>query len=181
MAHRQVDEVLTALRQLLVVLVQAMIVPEPGQRPLDDPAMGLHRKAHLLGRAPDNLQDPAPQGQRPGDQSLVGAVGPELTQARETLYQSGQQALGPGPVRAVGRQHDQGEEQTERIHDQVALATVPLLPFIVAPRPPFFPVLTLWLSNTAALGETRRPVALRTWSRSVSCSRGQVPSRRQRR
>ena len=64
------------------------------------------------------------------------------------------------------------------VHYDVALAPRCLLADVVAPRPAFSVVLTLWLSMMAALGMASRPSFSRTWPRSASSTRSQVPSAR---
>ena len=61
-------------------------------------------------------------------------------------------------------------------YDDVSLSTVDLLTSIIATRPPFSVVFTLWLSMIAALGVGFLPSASRTQGRSVSLTRSHVPS-----
>ena len=62
------------------------------------------------------------------------------------------------------------------IYNDVSLSTVDLLASIIATRPPFSVVFTLWLSMIVALGVGFLPSASRTQGRSVSLTRSHVPS-----
>src|SRR5215207_7217714 len=57
----------------------------------------------------------------------------------------------------VGRMHDHTEQQPLRVDRNMALAPLDLLGGIVAARPPFSVVFTLWLSMMAAVGLASRP------------------------
>ena len=57
----------------------------------------------------------------------------------------------------VGRMHDHTEQQSLRVDPNVALAPLDLLGGIIAARPPFSVVFTLWLSMMAAVGLASRP------------------------
>ena len=52
---------------------------------------------------------------------------------------------------------DDAEQQAGRVDRDVTLAALDLFTRVVAPRPPFSVVLTLWLSMMAALGLASRP------------------------
>ena len=179
MDHRQIDERLAALGQAFIVLSQPMVVLQPGKRALDNPAMRLHREAHLPGGFAHNLQHPPSQGGGPVYQPLVSPIRSEFRKAREALEQAGKQFFASCPVGATRGQHRQSQDQPQGIDDQMPLTTFDVLAWVVTSGPPFLLVGTLWESMTAALGETSRSAASRTCSRSVSWSCCQVPSRRQ--
>ena len=67
-------------------------------------------------------------------------------------------------------------QESRGIYNDVSLSTVDLLASIIATRPPFSVVFTLWLSMIAALGVVSLPSASRTEGRSVSLTRSHVPS-----
>ena len=62
--------------------------------------------------------------------------------------------------------HDNGDQQAERVDEDVALATIDLLARVVAVRPPFSVVFSDWLSMMPALGLRFRPTDSRRspWS-----------------
>ena len=57
--------------------------------------------------------------------------------------------------------HHHDEEQSQDIDDNVALAPADALAAVIAPRPPFSVVFTVWLSMIPALGSRVRPEASR--------------------
>jgi len=74
--------------------------------------------------------------------------------------------------------HDDPQQQALGIDHDVPLASGQLLAPIVAARPPFSVVCTLWLSMIAARGVGSRPACRRTRSRSAALMCFQVPSSR---
>ena len=87
-------------------------------------------------------------------------------------------------VSDVGRMyhmHHQFHDQTQRIDDDVPLASAHLLARVVPADPLFSVVFTLWLSMIAALGLFFFPAFFRTLSRSASWIVFHVPSLRNRR
>jgi hypothetical protein len=65
--------------------------------------------------------------------------------------------------------HQHGQKKAERIDQDVPLASVYLLPDIVAAGSPFSVAFTLWLSMMAAEGAPSRPALRRAcWRNSVS-------------
>ena len=57
---------------------------------------------------------------------------------------------------------DDAEQQARGVDRDVALAALDLLSRVVAARPPFSVVLTLWVSMIAALGLGSRPFCSRS-------------------
>jgi hypothetical protein len=94
------------------------------------------------------------------------------------VRQAREQAFGTGTVLHVGRGDHHGQQQPERIDENMALATLDLLVRIVAVDPPFSVVLTDWRSILPALGWRCRPMATRIAPRSMSWLCCHVPSRR---
>ncbi len=87
-----------------------------------------------------------------------------------------QQRLRPVAVLHTRSGDDDGQQQAERIDEDVAFAAFDLFVRIKAANPPFSVVLTDWLSMIPALGWRCLPVAVRTSPRNKSCMSGQVPS-----
>jgi len=72
--------------------------------------------------------------------------------------------------------HDQSDNETQGVDDQMAFPSIDLLASIVSPKPPFSVVFTDWLSMMAALGVGCRPQAFRTCSRRRSWILFQTPA-----
>lgn len=168
--HRHIDEVLAGLREEFVVLAEAAIAIEPGERAFDDPAFGQNLES--LGRIAslDDLKIAIGEFLGPPLQlSRVGPVGPNLRQPRALEPYLLYHLLRPVAVLHVGRMHDHADDQPQGIDDNMALASFNLLASVVtARRPPFSVVLTDWLSKIAALGVAWRPFSSRSRSWSLS-------------
>lgn len=89
--------------------------------------------------------------------TCISAISPDPAQAGEATFQERQDQAGAIPVLDVRRMDDDSQDQPERVDDNVPLAAVDLLARVIAARPPFSVVLTLWLSTIAALGLRGRP------------------------
>jgi hypothetical protein len=99
---------------------------------------------------------------------LVAAVGEDPLDEWEQparLFEHGQAAVA---VLDVGGMDARAQQQTERVDQDVALASLDLLARVVArrvgARPPFSALLTLWLSRIAALGLASLPACSRAWT-----------------
>ena len=68
-----------------------------------------------------------------------------------------QQIPGTVGVLNIGGMNDDAEQEAGGIDRDMALATLDLLGGIVAARPPFSVVLTLWVSMITAVGLASRP------------------------
>ena len=100
--------------------------------------------------------------------ALVAAVGEDPLDEWEQparLLEHGQAAVA---VLDVGGMDARAQQQTERVDQDVALASLDLLARVVArrvgARPPFSALLTLWLSRIAALGLASLPACSRAWT-----------------
>jgi hypothetical protein len=146
------------LGQLLVVLGEAAPSAEPAERPLDHPAA---RENDEAGGARDPPHDDQRQAEQEtgeqGSQTIVDAVGEHDLKPAVQRLDLPQQLPGPVGVLDVGRVDDDPEQQPRAVDRDVALAAPDLLGRIVAPRPPFSVVLTLWVSMMAAVGLGSRP------------------------
>ncbi len=167
--HDDKDHGLTAGYQHFIVLAHTAVSTDPSEGTFHDPPLGQYRKARNLIASFDDLQCPAADSLRPIDQLPgVATVGPDAFQSRVQASQLAKYQFGSVAVLNVGRMDHHRQDQTERVDDQVPLPTVHLLAGIVAARPPFSVVFTLWLSTMAADGDGFRPAAVRTFSRRAS-------------
>jgi hypothetical protein len=82
----------TALGQFLVVLGQAAVPAEPGQRPLHSPAHREHAEAHLFGQLPHDDHAPAEVGvDQVFEPAGLGAVHPQQLKPVEFAVRRDQQ------------------------------------------------------------------------------------------
>jgi hypothetical protein len=115
----------TALGQLLVVLGQAAVPAEPGQRPLHPPANREQDEPHLLGQLADDDHAPAEVSPNPVlELARVGAVHPQQFKSRELVGRADQQIEPRVPILQVGRLHQRPQQQPERVDQDVAFAPV---------------------------------------------------------
>ena len=177
--HRNMNPCLAGFRQFFVVFAESPTPAQPGQGALHHPSPGQHLKPVAVRIPAHHAQHPITGGPSPRHQPpSVGGISPDDLEPGEPVQQLDQHQLGPIPVLDVGGMNCYGQEQPGGIHYNVALAPRYLLPRIVAPGPPFSVVFTDWLSMMAALGVASLPFISRTWLRSASSTRSQVPSAR---
>jgi hypothetical protein len=146
---------------------QPTAATDPRQGSFHDPSLREHDKAMPVTAA-DDLENPrARAGHRILHLSaLVARVSDDPLQKGKAPSRLPQQSLGPIPVLHAGGMHADGQEKTERVGQDVALAASDLLARIIPGRvergPPLTPPLTLWLSMTAVVGRASRPAFSRT-------------------
>ena len=182
MGHCYVHPGPGCFRQSLVVLAQPSASAQPSQRSFHHPAPGQHFKAMAVLGTWHDFQNPTEARGHPVRQlPPVAAVSPDQLQARKSSQQFTDDQLGSVPVLDVGRVDRHRQQQSHGIYDDMSLPSGDTLARIVAARPLFSVVFTLWLSMMAALGAKSRPSASRTMGRSASWTRSQVPSTDHRR
>jgi hypothetical protein len=125
-------------------------VPAPAPRPLH------------------NLKDPTALLCHPGAELLapIGHIGPDVLQPIEGRVCGGEQPGGHVSISQIGGVDEDTQEETRRINEEMTLAPIELLRAIIAMRPPFSVVFTVWASMMAAEGWGWRPMRVRTSSRS---------------
>ena len=125
----------------------------------------------------------------PGDGSLhlpplVACIGDDPLQKGEAPARLPQEGVGPVPVLNIGWVDADGQQQAERVGQDVALAAQDLLARVIAGRvergPPFRAPFTLWLSMIAVVGLASRPAFSRTSTYSTWWMRLSVPSQSHR-
>ena len=167
--HDEVDHRFAGGRKHFVVLAHSTIPADPCEGALHDPAFGQHRKADDRVGTFDDVQRPTAERFGPFDQlARVAAIGPDFFQSRINAAKFLEHELRPVAVLHVRRVYHDGQNQPQRIDNDVPLAAVDLLARVVAARSPFSVVLTLWLSTIAADGMGLRPALTRTFSRRSS-------------
>jgi hypothetical protein len=156
---------LTAFGECFVVFGQSAVPTQPGERSFHDPSLGQNFKG-VHCSALDDLNDPAiPPGRPVHEASGIPAVGEDEFQSPESSSQALHQQLAAIAVLDVGGVHDQGQDQAQRVDQQMPLAPLDFLARVVPPRPPFSAVLTDWLSIMPTEGVGFFPAFRRTWAR----------------
>lgn len=125
----------------LIVFAQAAESTPPAERPLDHPASGQNLEPANVIRAANDLdaQRPQPSAQLayPLDQfARVGSVGPKVAQTEECAGQWPKELTSSVTILHVGGMHDDAQQQTQRVDEQVSLATTDFLACVVTARPP---------------------------------------------
>ena len=151
----EVDQRLARGGQALVIFAHAAVATGPRQCSLDHPpsrqglegrrqgnplelAVGGDHEAAArrplddLDRPPHLLFDPVE------DRTGIGLVSPQMASTREAPLQARQHEFGSLAILPIGRMHDDLEQQTEGIHQDVPLASIHLLAAVVAMRPALF-------------------------------------------
>ncbi len=179
------DHRLGGRRQVLVVLAEPAEPSQPGEGAFHDPPSWGHRERRdgrrlLAWRDPtappaaiatrDDLESDPVALARPGQEgAAVARIGPTLAQPWQAPpVQPLKQLDRTVTITDVGGGHVHGQEQPQRVDQQVAFAAVQLLGAVIAVPPPFSVVLTLWLSKITALGVGSRPWRRRSCSRSLA-------------
>jgi hypothetical protein len=156
--HGQGDHRLRNLGQLLIILGQPPPSPEPTERSLNNPSTRQDDEASYARNAADNDQRQAKQEAGNQDRkAIITTISEYHAQPAVERLQTLEQipcALG---ILNVGRMHDHTEQQPLRVDRNLALAPLDLLGGIVAARPPFSVVFTLWASMMDAVGLASRP------------------------
>src|SRR5438552_1770422 len=189
--HRHIHEGFTGLGQPLVVLAEAALAVQPGEGPLHHPPTGQGHEPSLPLCLFDYRKLPAQHILHPlykvssispvSPYQLQATITPPMWVASRLLYalkQPPKDHFASVAVLHRGRGHYYKHHQAERVHDQVPLATPYILACIIATLGATFSpstVLTLWLSNTTALGCLWRPSFCRSASRRVVLSRSHTP------
>lgn len=149
--------------EVLPVLGQSPAAVEPGDRALDDPALGERDEALDPIRAFDDhgfemRQDAGQRGVK--DRPRVGAVGEQFFEIGEQAEQRRQQSAAAVTILNVGGGDDGVQEQALGIDENVPLLALDQLARIkagrIAARPPFSALFTLWLSMMQAVGLVSR-------------------------
>jgi len=98
--------------------------------------------------------------------TLIARVGDDALEKGKAPARLPQQRLGPVSILHAGRMDTDGQEQSEGVGQDVALAAKNLPARVIAGRvergPPLREPFALWLSMTAVVGLASRPAVSRT-------------------
>src|SRR6516164_2297148 len=136
MNHSYVDPGLARLLAPLVILAEAAVAAQPGERPLHDPPP-LQDLEFLLPLATDHhLEDPTADLPGPlGDPAVVDPIRQDLLQPWESADHLAQDQLGAVPVLDARRVDRRGDDHPQGVDHQVPLPPIDLLECILAARP----------------------------------------------
>ena len=151
----------------LVVSGEASAATDPGEGALHYPALGQHDEAVLVAAADDlKLPETGAGDGRLHLAPLVAGVADDAFDEGEAPSSLPEQRLGAVAVLEARRVDVDGEQETERVGQQVALAADDLLARIKTGRiergPPFCAPFAVWLSMIAVVGLASRPAFSRT-------------------
>ena len=142
--------------------------PKPCERSFDDPPLREDNKSFCVIGTLDDLHIHPRHYFCHGaakQRALIAAIGVEFHQERIHAEQGRHDECAAVPILNVSGMNDGMNQQALRIDENVPLLALDLLSRVVARRinrsPPFSALLTLWLSMTAAVGLTSRPIASR--------------------
>ena len=140
--HGEADECSNGRCVAFEVASQATVTTDPRERSFDDPPFRQHLKSSSV-RSLDDLQSPgtsAPHRHRHLP-ARVSAVSKNALDEREQSSRPAQQVEGAIAVLNIGGMNDDVQQETQRVDQDVPLATLDLLARVVArriePRPPF--------------------------------------------
>ena len=151
----------------LVVSGEPAAAADPGEGALDDPALREDDEAVPVAAA-DDLKLPEASAGDGGFHllPLVAGVADDALDEREAPSRLPEQRLCAVTILYAGRVNVDGEQQAERVGQDVALAANHLLAGIVAGRikrsPPLTAPFAVWLSMIAVVGLASRPAFSRT-------------------
>jgi hypothetical protein len=156
MDHAYPNQRFARLGEVLVIFTQAAVAVEPPQGPLDTPPFRAHRKPLGALGPLNNLQTYGvmhPQRLDPRDQlARIRLLGPDHPQTRDFVSENRQHGVGPVTVLHTRRGDDDGQDQAERVDEEMPLAAFDLCVDINAAEPPCSVVFTDWLSRSPELG-----------------------------
>jgi hypothetical protein len=154
------------LWEIFIVFAQTAIPADPGDRPFHHPAARQHRKGgHGRGldihRIPapargalDNFQGPPTFLFHPIAQPLppIGHVRPNVLQPIKGLICYGQEPWRYVRIPQIGGMDEDTQQETRRVHEEMALAAVEFFGAVIAVGPPCSVVFTVCASMMAAEG-----------------------------
>ena len=165
--HGEADERGGFAGVTFVIAGEPPAAADPGEGTLNDPSFGEHDEAVAVAATHD-LQFPRAGA---GDRGfhllpLIACVADDALDKRKAPPGLPEQCLCAVSVLDTGRVDGDGQQQAERIGQDVALAANHLLAGIVAGRversPPLTAPFAVWLSMTAVVGLASRPAFSRT-------------------
>lgn len=165
------------LGQFFVVFGQPPVSAKPAERSFNDSAPRENDETGPGDSAHDDQRQAEQEAGERDREPVINAIGEHRLEPAVQPLDPAQQASGAVGVLDVGGVDDDPEQEAGGIDRDVAFASPDLLGRVVAARPPFSVVLTLWVSIMAAVGLAWRP----SCSRSMTTGDGASSPRRPRR
>ena len=165
--HGEADEHGSLASVTLVIAGEPTTTADPCEGAFDDPSFRQDNEAVLVAAAHD-LQFPDARARDDGRHlaPLIARVADEALNEREAASCLPQQSLCTVSILDACRMHADGQQQAERIGQDVALAAKHLLASVIAGRversPPLTAPFAVWLSMIAVVGLASRPACSRT-------------------
>ncbi len=166
--HGNTDHGFAGISEGFIVFRQAAVFSKPCKCSFNNPPLSKDDKLVRI-RSFHDFNDPAIPADCPIHKlSGITAIGPDHFKAPPLRTQLFDEKFSAVTVLDVGRVHDQGENQSQRVNNDMTLAPLGFLARIVPSVAPCSAVLTDWLSMIPALGVGLRPSLIRTRDRSRS-------------
>ncbi len=185
MRHRQVDKGVAGSGQVFIVLGQAPVPAQPGERSLHYPSLGLYFESSHTWFSVDYAHRPRVDIADPLlPQPSVRLVSINHQQPRHCKSRPSEQRLGTFLIRNTSRMHHYHQQQSQCVHQDMAFSTLDVLAPIISNRafyliaPPFSAPFTDWLSTMATLGSGSWHSSTRILRRNRSLIRTNTPSSR---
>src|SRR5260370_4710640 len=144
--------------EVLPILGKPSAAVEPSKGAFDDPTAWKHHESFRPIGALDDLSFELRQDLRQGllkVRPLVATIGKELFQERVHPEKGRKKQDAAIAILDIGRMNDGVQQQTQRVHQNMALFPLDLFARVIAMRidaaPPFSALFTLWLSTMAAV------------------------------
>ena len=117
----------------LMVFAEPTVFAEPSEGALDNPATREDFKADGVIAAAHDVQHPMAVGFDPVDQlTCIAAIGPQPSEPGKVLFSLGQQLLGAVAILYVTGMHDDHQQQSDGVDEDVALPAIHFLGGIIA-------------------------------------------------
>src|SRR6185437_11429376 len=136
MNHSNIDQRLTGIGEPFVIFAESAITPQPAEGPLHHPATRQNHESLHAYRTQHRLEKPTatllhPLHQRTG----ISSVGPNELQPGQLPAYLLQNQLGTVTILNVGGMNDDGQKQSQGVHQDVSLPAVDFFFRIVAMWP----------------------------------------------
>ena len=154
--------------EVFPVLGEPTTAVEPGDCTLDDPALWQNDKAFGLIATPDDFGYQVRHGERQAileHRPCVSSVGKQSFEKWEACEQGRQNQQPTVTILHVGRCHQDVQQQSRRIDEDMTFLTLDqfacIEPMRIDAGPPFSALFTLWLSMMQAVGLASRSACSR--------------------